>query len=66
MLVVLMLLHVRLNVPDIFPVVGKYWVFVIMAVAFGGVGVVSETGGVIRLLAAGSRSAKTSPARVVN
>src|SRR5439155_25170335 len=39
MLVVLMLLHVRLNVPDIFPVVGKYWVFVIMAVAFGGVGV---------------------------
>jgi hypothetical protein len=36
---VLLLIHVRLNIPDLFPsVLGRYWTLVVMAVAFLGVG----------------------------
>jgi hypothetical protein len=39
MLVVLLLVHLRLNVPDIFPKwVGRYWPLVVMGIAFLGVG----------------------------
>jgi hypothetical protein len=39
MLVVLLLVHLRLNVPDLFPkFVGRYWPLVIMGIAFLGVG----------------------------
>jgi hypothetical protein len=39
LLAVLFLVHLRLCVPDLFPgFVGQYWVFVVMAVAFLGVG----------------------------
>jgi hypothetical protein len=38
-LVVLLLMHLRLNVPDLFPsFVGQYWPLVVMGVAFLGVG----------------------------
>jgi hypothetical protein len=40
LLAVLLLAHLRLNVPDLFPsFVGKYWPLVIMGIAFVGVGV---------------------------
>jgi hypothetical protein len=39
LLVVLLLVHLRLNVPDLFPsFVGRYWPLVIMCIAFIGVG----------------------------
>jgi hypothetical protein len=39
LLFVLMLLHLRLNVPDLFPTFfGRHWHFVIMAVSFVGIG----------------------------
>jgi hypothetical protein len=38
-LLVLLLVHLRLNIPDLFPsVLSRYWVLVIMTVAFVGVG----------------------------
>jgi hypothetical protein len=40
LLAVLLLAHLRLNVPDLFPsFVGKYWPLVVMGIAFLGVGV---------------------------
>ena len=39
-LVVLLLVHFRLSIPDFLPgFVAQNWAFVVMAVAFGGVGV---------------------------
>jgi hypothetical protein len=39
MLTVLLLVHLRLNVPDLFPAfVGRYWPLVVMGIAFLGVG----------------------------
>ena len=39
MLAVLVLVHLRLNFPDLFPpFVGRYWPLIIMGIAFFGVG----------------------------
>ncbi|HYV37729.1 MAG TPA: hypothetical protein VE988_18740, partial [Gemmataceae bacterium] len=37
-LIVLLLVHLRYTVPEMFPKVGRFWPFVIVAVAFAGVG----------------------------